>query len=673
MLSKKELFVCLPIFIFFSYPVFADFKLENISYPQGQKVLVGIEGGRIENGIKVRLLKDGKPKAGERISFRVMNSSATNASVTDTVLTDENGVASATFEIGSHHGNSVIAAFYNNSIETPPVNILVSAYKKGWIYLLVLGLLGGLSIFLFGMDMSAEGLQKAAGDKMRIILGKLTNKPIMGVLVGTLTTAAIQSSSATTVMVVGFVSATLMTLPQAIGVIYGANIGTTLTVQLIAFNVSEYSPLMIAVGFALSLFASKSQALKFLGMIIMGFGFIFFGMGMMSESMNPLRSVAWFTELLASLGTSPIKGVLFSTIFTAIIQSSGAVIGISIALATQGILSLPAAIVISFGANIGTCATALLSSIGSSREGKRVALVHLMFNTIGVILFLPFVNLFTEFIQKLSSVLGTASVSRSIANAHMFFNIINTVIFIPFTGRMAWLVEKLIPVPPKEKVQEFKPIYLVGDIKTATIALEQTRREVLRFGEICKGMVESTVKAWDQSKGNDLPGFIAEEFRKSEILTKALHEYLGELSRKELSNQESREAAYYLHVVDDLKHINDTIYRDFGSVVDRERDLLLALSEDEKNDLNIYQGHTLELLQKNLASIEQIDIKFAEEANLLYNKLKRLASKLQDNNITRSLSAGKEKFSVFADIMDALRAISSRVNILSHSILEHQE
>jgi Na/Pi-cotransporter len=375
--------------ILFTQSIQSQILIQNISYPPGQKVLVGMQSGQMENGIKVLLTKDGKPFSNQKVSFRVLHTPTPNDTMAkilqETVLTDINGEAITTFQIGNNYGTYILGAFYNDSIEIPPAKIEISAYKSSWIFLLILGMLGGLAIFLFGMEMSADGLQKVAGNKMRTILGKLTNNPFMGVVVGTLTTAAIQSSSATTVMVVGFVTATLMTLTQAIGVIYGANIGTTLTVQLIAFNISEYSPLMISLGFGLSLFGSRNQYLKYFGMIIMGFGFIFFGMGMMSEAMNPLRSVSAFTELLASFATNPILGVIFAAVFTGIIQSSGAVIGISIALASQGILTLPAAIVISFGSNIGTCATALLSSLNASRAGKRVALVHLIFNTLGVV------------------------------------------------------------------------------------------------------------------------------------------------------------------------------------------------------------------------------------------------------------------------------------------------
>ncbi|HNA79285.1 MAG TPA: Na/Pi symporter, partial [Turneriella sp.] len=236
------------------------YKMENQSYPVGQKTLTGLESGTINQGLVVKVLKNGQPAANELIRFHLSSAAGKNAEVTPTEgRTDKDGIIKATLKIGDAAGDYLVEAFHNGKLETPPVQIRTKAMRGGWIFFLVLGLFGGMAIFLFGMDVSSEGLQKAAGDKMRVILGKLTNTPIMGVLVGTITTAAIQSSTATTVMVIGFVSSTLMTLKQAIGVIFGCNIGTTVTVQLIAFNINEYAPLLIALGFFVSvIFGAKS-------------------------------------------------------------------------------------------------------------------------------------------------------------------------------------------------------------------------------------------------------------------------------------------------------------------------------------------------------------------------------------------------------------------------------
>jgi phosphate:Na+ symporter len=536
-------------------------------------------------------------------------------------------------------------------------------------------MLGGLAIFLFGMEMSADGLQKVAGNKMRTILGKLTNNPFMGVVVGTLTTAAIQSSSATTVMVVGFVTATLMTLTQAIGVIYGANIGTTLTVQLIAFNISEYSPLMISLGFGLSLFGSRNQYLKYFGMIIMGFGFIFFGMGMMSEAMNPLRSVSAFTELLASFATNPILGVIFAAVFTGIIQSSGAVIGISIALASQGILTLPAAIVISFGSNIGTCATALLSSLNASRAGKRVALVHLIFNTIGVVIFIPFISYFTTLVQYVTNLMGTSSISREIANAHMFFNVLNTLIFILFTKQMANFVEYLVPIKNEEKKIEFSSLYLNEEIKSSSISLEQAFRELVRLDSIVKGLVENLPKLWKEDNQSTLE-FFRVESEKVDILTRAIHNYLAKLAKMTLSDKESKEAAFYLHAVDDMKHISYAVVKDFIGLMERYPNIKEELKQNHKSELEKFQSHLMELMDKNDISFHNRKIEYAEESALLYIKLKNLARRVVSREISLVLNDGaseQEKLTVFVDLYDSLRSLSSHINLFSQTILEKME
>ncbi len=647
--------------------------LRNLSYPPGQKVLVGVEGGTIRGGLKIELTQDGKPLVGRPVHFRIAHSPGEGTEILDPTLTDANGIATASLRIGSKAGDLIVSAFTDDPLHVAPVEIVVRAYRGTWIFLLVLGMVGGLAIFLYGMDMSAEGLQKAAGDRMRYLLGRLTNNPVMGVLVGALATAAVQSSSATTVMVVGFVTATLMTMTQAIGVIYGANIGTTLTVQLIAFNVSEYSPILIAIGFFLLLFGSKSQIMRFSGMIVMGFGFIFFGMGMMSEAMNPLRSVAWFTELLTALGDRPVLGVLFATVFTAIVQSSGAVIGISIAMASQGILSLPAAIVISFGANIGTCATALLSSLGASREGKRVALVHLLFNTFGVLIFLPFLGYFTAIVELISAWMGSTSIARSIANAHMLFNTINTLIFLPLVRPMARLVEFLLPRRKDETGEEFKPQFLVGEIKTSSIALEQVYRELLRMGGIVRGMMAGMPAGWNQPAGAF--DSLEREHRKVEILSKAIGEFLARLSRGSLTGRESREAAYYLHVVGDLKHISESILRDFGTILENNASIPAGLNDARKQELNNFHGHTLELYDRNVQSFEARRIEAAEEAGLLYNKLKNLARRYRNAQIAGAVTEGAAAGNpaLFADLLDALRQSASQSNVFSQTILENLE
>ncbi|MBC8175629.1 MAG: Na/Pi cotransporter family protein, partial [Candidatus Marinimicrobia bacterium] len=318
-----------------------------------------------------------------------------------------------------------------------------------WGFLLM-GLFGGLSLFLYGMAKMSDGMKKAAGDRMRNILAALTRNRVIALTVGAFVTMVIQSSSATTVMLVSFVQAELMSYAQALGVIMGANIGTTITAQLVAFKLTDYSLAMITVGFIMTMF-SKKETYKYFGEAILGFGILFFGMKLMSDSMKPLRSYQPFIDLMKGL-ENPFFGLLIGAGFTALIQSSSAFTGIIIVLAQQGLLTLEAGIPLIFGANIGTCITAGLASIGTIRGAKRVAIAHVLFNIGGVLVFIWFIPYLADIVRWMSPVAeGTGAVKlametpRQIANAHTIFNITVGLVFLPFTTILTHYVYKILP------------------------------------------------------------------------------------------------------------------------------------------------------------------------------------------------------------------------------------
>lgn len=302
-------------------------------------------------------------------------------------------------------------------------------------------LLGGLALFLYGMEMMSSGLELVAGDKLRVVIEKMTSNFFKSILVGALVTAVIQSSSATTVMVVGFVNAGLMTIYQSVGIIMGANIGTTITGQLVALNISTLAPIIAFVGFLLNTF-SKSKKKKYIGQSIIGLGFLFMGMQFMSDSMAPLRDYPGFASLMTKFD-NPILGVLAGTGVTALLQSSSASLGILQAVANQGVISLHSAMYIILGFNIGTCVTSVLSSVGSSKNARRTALVHVLFNIIGTIIFVlaSFVIPIDKIVISFSRNLPAAE----IANLHTLFNIVTTILLIPFSKKLADLSFKLIP------------------------------------------------------------------------------------------------------------------------------------------------------------------------------------------------------------------------------------
>jgi len=315
-------------------------------------------------------------------------------------------------------------------------------------FLDILNLLGGLALFLFGMNKMSENLQAVAGNEMRRILKMLTGTPFRGVLVGMGVTALIQSSSATTVMMIGLVNAGIMTLNQAVGVVMGANIGTTITAQLIAFKIGDFAFAFVIVG-AVLLFMRRSRVMERWSAIILGFGLLFVGLNVMSEAVLPLRNSSLAHSLMADLSTTPILGILTGMIFTMLIQSSSASIGIVIVLANTGLIGFEGAMYLVFGDNIGTTITAWLAGLGANSTARKVALVHTMFNFFGTIIFglLTYYGVYTMFVNRITpgNVFAGENIARHIANAHTFFNVFNTIIFLPFAGLLARIAEKVIP------------------------------------------------------------------------------------------------------------------------------------------------------------------------------------------------------------------------------------
>ncbi|MSA63402.1 sodium-dependent phosphate transporter, partial [Gordonibacter pamelaeae] len=294
---------------------------------------------------------------------------------------------------------------------------------------IVISLMGGLGLFLYGMNLMAEGLEKSAGSRLKKIVELLTSNIFMGVLVGAFVTAIIQSSSATTVMVVGFVNAGIMNLTQAIGVIMGANIGTTITAQLVSFDLKGLAPVALGIGIILYLFASKPKT-KNIAEILIGFGILFTGMDFMKEAVEPLSKYQGFTDMLVTFGDHPILGLLLGFGITAIVQSSSASMGMLIALASQGLIPLSAALPILYGQNIGTCVTSLISSVGASSNAKRAAVMHLIFNVLGTLVFLIFLN---KPVVSIVTSMDPGDVARQLANTHTLFNIVSVIILLPFS------------------------------------------------------------------------------------------------------------------------------------------------------------------------------------------------------------------------------------------------
>lgn len=434
----------------------------------------------------------------------------------------------------------------------------------GEIIQTLFGLFGGLAIFIFGMNMMSESLQKVAGSKMKKVIGFLTINPLMGVLAGVITTAVLQSSSATTVMVIGFVSAGLMTLKQGISVILGANIGTTMTAQLIAFKISDYVYLIVFIGF-LIFFIAKSERIKNIGNSIFGFGLLFTGIETMSSVMKPLAASPVFTDLIAHVADIPVLGVLVGTLMTLVVQSSSATIAVLQNFASQAgpdgvssIIGLAGAIPILLGDNIGTTITAILASIGQSRNAKRVALSHCMFNVSGALIFIWFVKPYAALIQAISPKGPEVEIiSRQIANAHTCFNVTMTLLWLPLIWLLVKIVMTFIPEKSSERLNTRKPLYLDGNlILQPAAALEMTAREVIHCSDMVGELIPACAEAFKKGDSQELKE-LEEETKAIAGINDAIMNYLANLfSAGVLTEKQSAKAASLLSVMTEIDRIN---------------------------------------------------------------------------------------------------------------------
>ena len=457
---------------------------------------------------------------------------------------------------------------------------------------IVFGLLGGLAVFIYGMNLMSESLQKAAGEKMKSILALLTKNRIMGVIAGALVTAVLQSSSATTVMAIGFVSAGLMSLPQAISIIFGANIGTTMTAQIIAFKITDYIYAFIFIGFILT-FVCKSERIKSIGQTIFAFGLLFLGIETMGDVMKPLASSPVFTDLIGKVSGIPVLGLLLGTAMTLVVQSSSATIAVLQNFAAQpgadgvtSILGLVGAIPILLGDNIGTTITALLASLGQSRDAKRTAIAHTIFNLSGSLVFIWFVKPYAALIQAISPKGPEVEViSRQIANAHTLFNLTMTVVWVCLLGLMVKIVMWLIPDAKDAKVNPLQPAFLDKKvIGQPTAALKLVAKEVLH----CSGMVKNMLKdlaGLSKSEDPSLVGKIKEQGQTLHALMEAINDYLAELfSAGVLTELQATQTAKLMHVCGDVERMGE-LAADLTDVIAGKMELKYSFSEEAMEDL----------------------------------------------------------------------------------------
>ncbi len=530
---------------------------------------------------------------------------------------------------------------------------------------IALPVLGGLGLFLYGMNIMGTGLEKAAGEKLKRLIEILTSNRLMGVLVGTVVTLIIQSSSATTVMVVGFVNAGLMNLSQAIGVIMGANIGTTVTAQLIAFDLADIAPLAVAIGVGIWLITSKKR-LKSLAEVLIGFGVLFIGMDMMSGGLKPLANNPVFSNMIASLN-NPLLGILVGFGLTTLIQSSSASIGLLQALASLGLVDIRIAFPILFGDNIGTTTTALISSVGASKTAKRAAIMHFLFNLIGTILF---VTLLRIPIQSIVLKISPYDIKRQIANAHTLFNVINTIILFPFANLIIKAAEKMIPGKDVREEEE-ELMYLDTRImETPSIALGQVVKEIFRMANL----VENNVKTAYLAFANKDERLIQEVFEKEKTINKletAIIQYLVDLSNKPLTEKQHIQVNALINSINDIERVGDHA-DNIGELTQVAIENNLPFSETAMKELENIFNKTYDAFKLASESLHEVNYEKAKETLKLEEEVDRLEEKYRTNHIDRlnRMQCTPHSGVIYLDFLSNLERISDHSSNIALYVLD---
>lgn len=525
---------------------------------------------------------------------------------------------------------------------------------------IALQLLGGLGLFLFGIAKMAEGMQNAAGDKLKRILELFTSRPTIAILTGALATMIVQSSSSTTVMVVGFVNAGLMNLTQAVGTIMGANIGTTITAQIAAFKITDIALPLIGIGAILN-FLSRRKTVQNIGLGILGFGMLFYGMEIMSGSIAPLREYEPFINMLVRFGQNPLLGVLAGALFTLIIQSSSATTGVAIALSLQGLIDLPSGIALTLGANIGTCITALLASIGTSVTAKRAAVAHVMFNFFGAVLFLVLIKPFASIVAHTGS-----TVARQLANAHTIFNVTNTVLLFPFINQFVALIERIIP--GEDYGPGTKPQFLDRNILHTPAAIIAATRETLRMCDISLEMLNESFQSF-LTGDQDLMESVLVKEETINKLEREIVSYLTAAADNPWTPKQHQKITSLIHSAHDVERVAD-LSTNIVELAQAKSKHYVKLSDTAVEELQTMFAKVESIYARAIEVLRTEKVKAAENLIAEDDEVDRMEKEFRDSHIRR-LNEGKchpEAGVLYLDVISTLERVADHGTNLAEAV-----
>src|SRR5712691_2231736 len=531
--------------------------------------------------------------------------------------------------------------------------------------MVLLALFGGMALLLYGIRLSGESLQRATDARLPHLLTGLSRNRLMAVGSGVIVTGLLQSSSATTIMLIGFVSAGLMTFRQTLGVILGADIGTTLTVQLIAFKITDYALLLVGLGFT-TMFVAGRRVLKDVGQAVLGLGLMFLGLKVILEGTGPLTTNPLASQVLTALTDNTLLAVIMAAAFSAL-TSSAATIGLALVLAQHGLFSLHGAVAIVLGANVGTCATALMAAIGASAEAKRVAVAHIAFKVLGVALVLPFIGPFTSFVA------GTASDSaRQIANAHTLFNVGISLVFLPFAPLAARAIEALVP---DDQVGEnpFKTRYLdERSLDQPSLALGQATREALRMADVVQGMLRDVIPAFRA----DNPEIIEDVERRddqADFLEREIKLFLARLGREAMGPDLSQKEIALISVIGNLENIGDIIDKNLMELARKRLYQSRRFSDAGWAEILEFHGLVSKNLERAIAAFAANDRALAQDVLDQRPLMRQREREMRDSHLNRlrsGLTESLETSEIHLDVLTNLKRISSHVSALIFPILE---